>query len=278
MQNLREKDLVDVCDWLGLERDPNDHKQFKSDGVRLCVNGTKWFDHNAQKGGGGAIDLVIHVKNCTFKQAVAFLGDTHATTTTQTPIKPRTPTKPPEPDNSGIFAITAYLTNERGLNHDFVQWCINRGLIYADSRRNCVFKYGETGAELRGIGEKQWRAVYGTIERGFILPAANAVGVAVVESAIDALSYRQLHRTVITVSLAGNSNHKVIEQAVMIAHSKRLPVISAFDNDKGGNIAHELLSDCAISNGVALISDRPETKDWNTELNSLKKAAYEDSI
>jgi hypothetical protein len=144
-----------------------------------------------------------------------------------------------------------------------VQWCTENGLIYADSRRNCVFRYGSTGSELRGTGAVQWRSVYGTIERGFILPARNAIGVALLESAIDALSYRQLHRDVITVSIAGNGNHKVINQAVNIAKTKNLPVLSAFDNDNGGNIADKILTESACLCGVNVMQDRPIAKDWN---------------
>jgi hypothetical protein len=179
-------------------------------------------------------------------------------------------TKPPEADNAHLSVVTAYLTDKRGLNADLVSWCITNGLIYADSRRNCVFRYGMIGAELRGTGAVQWRAVYGVIEQGFILPAHAAVGVAVLESAIDALSYRQLHRHTITVSIAGNSNRKAISHAVNLAKSKNLPVLSAFDNDQGGNIANDILNEYGAKLGVNVIQDRPTAKDWNEVL--LKSA------
>lgn len=192
------------------------------------MTGSKWFDHNAQKGGGGAIDLTMHVKQLSFTGACHYLGgvssDVATVTHTTTPHAPQRTTKPPTPNKGNLTAIIAYLVDKRGLNVDLVQWCINNGLIYADSRRNCVFMYGSTGSELRGTGAVQWRSVYGTIEHGFILPARNAVGVAVLESSIDALSYRQLHRDVITVS-AGL---------------------------------------CSVS----VMQDRPIAKDWNEALNA----------
>jgi hypothetical protein len=164
--------------------------------------------------------------------------------------------------------VKNYLTSQRGLNTDLVQWCITKGLIYADSRSNCVFMYGVSGAELRGTDSIiQWRSVYGTIERGFILPAQNPQGVALLESAIDALSYRQLHRKIITCSMAGNSNHAVMNQAVCIAKANNLPVLSAFDVDKGGDIANTILSEYAALNGVKIVQDRPrQGKDWNDVL------------
>ena len=39
----------------------------------LLVTGTKWFDTRAHKGGGGAIDLVMHLHNLDFVGAVKLL-------------------------------------------------------------------------------------------------------------------------------------------------------------------------------------------------------------
>jgi hypothetical protein len=275
IEELRQLDLVAVCSFLGLEPDQNDSKQFKNDSFRINVTGFKWYDHAAQKGGGGAIDLTMHVKNLSFMGACSFLGGVSGELPTATPNTTKTPkettTKPPEADNSHLPAVMAYLTDLRGLNADLVRWCFEKGLIYADSRRNCVFRYGTIGAELRGTGAIQWRGVYGVIEQGFILPARAAVGVAVLESAIDALSYRQLHREIITVSIAGNSNHKATNHAVSLAKSKNLPIISAFDSDQGGDIANTILSEYGAKLGVNVIQDRPTTaKDWNEAL--LKSA------
>ncbi len=271
IDSLRALDLAAVCSLLGLERDKDDFKQFKTDNFRVCLSGLKWFDHNAGKGGGGAIDLTRHIMRLSFMEACIYLNgasgklSTITHTTTQASTQPRT-TRPPAPSKNNLAEVTAYLTGKRGLNANLVRWCIDNGLFYADSRCNCVFRYGTNGAELRGTGAVQWRSVYGTIDHGFILPSRNAVGVALLESAIDALSYRQLHRDVITVSIAGNGNQKVIEQAIGIAKAKNIPVLSAFDNDNGGNIANKILSDSAALNGVMVIQDRPLQKDWNEVL------------
>ncbi len=276
IENLRQLDLSAVCAVLGLERDNTDTKQFKTDGFRICVTGFKWFDHNSGKGGGGAIDLTMHIKSLSFMNACNTLSSLSGqlntiTQTTKAKTPPQRTTRPPAPHKNNLPAVLAYLTEQRGLNTRLVQWCIDNSLIYADVKQNCVFCYGQGGAELRGTGKVQWRAVYGAIERGFILPASNAVGVALLESAIDALSYRQLHRDVIAVSIAGNGNHKVIKQAVSIAKAKQLPVLSAFDNDNGGNIADKILNQYAQSSGVEVIQDRPVTKDWNDALKQEKK-------
>lgn len=268
IDNLRLLDLAAVCALLGLERDSTDTKQFKNDGFRICVDGLKWFDHSEGKGGGGAIDLTMHVARLSFMAACTYLDSASgelstATRTVSTKTHPTRTTKPPTPNKSNLSAVLDYLTDQRGLNTNLIRWCIENSLIYADSRRNCVFMYGANGAELRGTGAVQWRSVYGTIDQGFILPARNAVGVAVLESAIDALSYRQLHQGIITVSIAGNGNHRVINQAVSIAKAKNLPVLSAFDNDSGGDVADKILSGYAQAESVEIFQDRPKEKDWN---------------
>lgn len=39
----------------------------------LLLTGPKFWDTRSQAGGGGAVDLVMHLKACSFKQAVAWL-------------------------------------------------------------------------------------------------------------------------------------------------------------------------------------------------------------
>ena len=92
---------------------------------------------------------------------------------------------------------------------------------------------------------------------------------ALVESAIDALSFRQLHKDMITVSIAGNSNRKIMQQALMIAITKNIDLVSAFDSDKGGDIANNTLQEIANNYKKIVIQNRPITKDWNDQLKNL---------
>lgn len=272
MNELRDLDVSFVCEMLGFQPDPSDCRQFKSDGFRISVSGQKWYDHEGQKGGGGAIDLVMHVRNVSYVNATQYLSASHdvvnrgGLTRLHTP-KPKKPTHPPAIARHNIPAIKKYLVDSRGINADLVQWCIDRDLIYADTRSNCCFRYGQA-AELRGTGPVQWRAVYGVPDKPFLLPASSEIrnGVAVLESAIDALSYRQLHQDKLTVSIAGNGNHNLVHWIVSWAKHFNLPLYSAFDSDKGGDIANGILIAHAEKFGVDVVQDRPELNDWNDEV------------
>jgi hypothetical protein len=270
MNELRDLDVALVCEMLGFQPDPDDSRQFKSDGFRISVSGQKWFDHEAQKGGGGAIDLVMHINKLSYVKATQYLSASHDVVnrsglTRLHPSRQKKPTYAPAVARHNITAIKKYLVETRGINADLVQWCIDRDLIYADTRSNCCFRYGDNAVELRGTGQRQWRAVYGCPDKPFLLPTSVAKrdGVAVLESAIDALSYRQLHVDKVTMSIAGNGNHNLINWVVSWSRHYSLPIYSAFDSDNGGDTANKILIDVADAAGVKVIQNRPTTKDWN---------------
>lgn len=274
IESLRQLDLTAVCSLLGLDRDNTDTQQFKTDGFRIDVNGLKWFDHNAQQGGGGAIDLTMHVKQLSFMNACKFLssvsGEVATVTHTNTTAAPQRTTKPPAPNNSNLPAVIAYLTDKRGLNVDLVQWCIDKGIIYADGFKNCVFMYGVNGCELRGTNSKKWRAARGKLENPFILPAKNASSLAIVESAIDALSFKQLHKRcpIAVAAIGGNANKTMMTKLVQSAIANNLNIYSSFDNDEGGETAHLMLEKIGKEYDIwgGTQRHKPWEKDWNDEL------------
>lgn len=45
------------------------HASTSGSDYELLLTGAKWYDSRAQKGGGGAIDLVMHLFNVGFRQA-----------------------------------------------------------------------------------------------------------------------------------------------------------------------------------------------------------------
>jgi hypothetical protein len=87
LSQLRELPLAQALERLGLYmsrdrdfvpvKDPRTERWFVSAGAgvyELLVTGIKWFDTSARKGGGGAIDLTMHLLDVGFAAAVKRLG------------------------------------------------------------------------------------------------------------------------------------------------------------------------------------------------------------
>jgi len=266
IEELRNKNLPEVCEMLGLVRDPADKKQWRGENCRVTLNGFAWFDHESGRGSGGAIDLIMHVLGIGFNQALEFAGAAGDRLPERKPEPVKSYLSPPMRVNSNIPAIVDYLKT-RALEPVIIEWLINNQMLYADKYSNCVFMYGAAACELRGTGAVQWRSSRGQFTRGFIIPAANCAGVAVLESAIDAISYRQLHKNHFAVSIGGNSNDAIMQSVIELAKTKQVPIIAAFDNDKGGEIPTERLKALAIVNNVEFGLNRPTNfKDWNDQL------------
>ena len=64
-------------DFTALKKRHTDRWHLTASGhdFELRTTGAKWFDTRANRGGGGAIDLCMHLSSLTFKQAVARLRD-----------------------------------------------------------------------------------------------------------------------------------------------------------------------------------------------------------
>ena len=70
---LRAVPLEAVLQAWGAQRDPDDpHKWHTSQGV-LSVTGAKFMNWNRGRGGGGAIDLAIHLTHRSFVAALQWL-------------------------------------------------------------------------------------------------------------------------------------------------------------------------------------------------------------
>ena len=76
---MRALPLPDVLDALGFQQDKAEPDRWKADGFNIILaQGPKlgkWFDHIAQHGRGGAIDLVQHITGADFKGALSWLAD-----------------------------------------------------------------------------------------------------------------------------------------------------------------------------------------------------------
>lgn len=285
---VRDIPLEQVAYELGLEPDPTDkHKWSNSDHI-INITGSKFYDWKELKGGGGAIDLVMRVNDCNFKQAVAWLNDrvgesatlTAATYHTRVIIRTeplRQFVKPVE-NESHWSRVRGYLTRERRLPGAMVDALHQQGLIYADDKQNLVSIRRDlsgntiTGASLRGTagtdnlfkglarGSKRSSGWF-YFERGGESgdPIQRAV---LVESPIDAMSFAVLDRTESrkTLYLSKDGAGQIPLEFLLELPDKS--VIVAYDNDRDGN----LMAQRVITQLPNSVRRLPRAKDWNDEL------------
>ena len=139
-----------------------------------------------------------------------------------------------------------------------INWLIKSNRLYADAFKNAVFRYGK-GAELRGTNSTKWQRCYGEISEPFIIPASS-LQLVLTESAIDAISYRQLNNGVAVCSIAGANRYGLIDKVKAYASKNNHIIVCGFDNDKGGNEASKHLQTLKIFCRV-----KPKGKDWNDD-------------
>jgi hypothetical protein len=296
---MRALPIPDVLDALGLTPDPKDKTKWRGDGF-IISPGTgeksgKWFDHAADYGRGGAIDLVAHVLKQDFKGSVSWLADhfgeahTVATVTAsyhanarrdvRNAVHERPAFTPPSPAPEHWPDVRRWLIEDRSLPEKYIDQLHRRGDIYADERRNAVFLCRDpdtdkvVGAELKGTAKMQDGSRFAGLalgsrkdQGGFRLgPLVLAKVVYLVESAIDAISLYTLRR------IEGETDFAVVSTAgargTVPTFLNRLrdsvARLCAFDNDKAGNDAAKKLGWDRL---------RPDGHDWNDDLAALSNS------
>jgi Protein of unknown function (DUF3991)/Toprim-like len=154
---LRDLPLEDVAWHLGLDKADKVENRWKGLGQVININGSKWYDFTAEKGGGGAIDLVMHVAGCNFRSSLAWLCDrfgeegmlraSRAKVEEQASKIVATEPAPqfvlPLEDGSKWLHVKNYLIKARGLPENFVDGLHSKGWLYADKQQNAVFTMRE---------------------------------------------------------------------------------------------------------------------------------------
>ena len=211
---VRDIPLIDVIGVTGSLRDKNDkHKWHTSKGT-ISITGQKFINWSLQKGGGGAIDLVIHLYQLDFKSAVIWLADRFPDGCSVLPPNRSSRIhhsfKPPEKNEYNLSAVVHYLHHIRKIPIALIQQLIDSGKLYADTKSNAVFlllgkEKKVVGAELRGTSHKRWVGMARGSKKdqgAFSIKAKNALKVVICESAIDAISYYALHPDCIAAAIA----------------------------------------------------------------------------
>ena len=156
---LRALPLPDVLDALGFRATPARRAGGGAEGFNITVGegakASKWFDHAAGTGRGGAIDLTAHVLGTDFKGALAWLADrfgpgaaaadltarlrAQAVAQVKEAVAEREPFTPPAPAPEHWPEVRRHLTADRALPAPYIDRLHELGDCYADARRNAVF-------------------------------------------------------------------------------------------------------------------------------------------
>lgn len=271
-QGLRAVPLDVVLRSAGAQPDPLDPRKWHTARGVLSVTGVRFMNWNLGAGGGGAIDLVMHLYHLSFGQALEWL-ELHIApgcAPFREPPPPRPTWTLPPPVLPNRSQVKAYLTRERRLPPALLQGLFQSKSLYADARANAVFLLRgrhrqPVGAELRGTAHASaWRGMAPGSRKDlgfFAIPddVEDDRPVVLCESAIDAISCHALYPRHRCVSTSG-ARPDPAWLGELLARGQ--PLYCGFDLDPTGEAMAAALS----ARHPAVRRLRPTRKDWNDVL------------
>jgi hypothetical protein len=269
---LRLIPLPAVLRLCGAQPDRHDHSKWHTAVGTISVTGAKFINWSRGIGGGGAIDLVIHLRHLPFPETLDWLERQFPNPPPPVPPSPRPSLKIPPADPQKLWRVKGYLLHQRGLPEACLDQLIQSGLLYADARANAVFLLlgkanTPVGAELRGTTDRRWRGMAPGSQKDlgfFAVPAAGAQPpqpIILCESAIDAISCLALHPGHRCLSTSGaRPNPRWL--AALLAEGRQ--IYCGFDSDPTGDSA----ANAMISLYPTIQRLRPRRHDWNAVLTS----------
>ena len=280
LQALRQIPLPAVLRMCDACPDRYDRKKWHTVQGALSVTGLQFMNWTLGRGGGGAIDLVMHLRNLDFPAAVAWLRQRFCLPTpTASPPPTLRPLLLPPKDASQLSVVEHYLVGQRALPEKLIAALIQSDQLYADARANAVFLLrGEdsqpVGAELSGTGPAPWRGLApgSRCHLGFFrVTKSSPMSVVLCESAIDALTCYLLHSSCCAISTSGARGNPHWLTALL---QQGLRVYCGFDADPAGDQQAQLMM--ALHSEVRRL--RPSHHDWNDALRAKScRGSFHDS-
>ena len=168
-ERLRAIPLERVLPLCGGQPDRDDRHKWHTPAGTLSVTGVKFMNWTLGRGGGGAIDLVIHLHAPRLQSRRRLAGlPLHrwppAAGTNATPARLPIRTAAPQAGPGQLTRVRDYLIVQRRLPSGLVASLLDSGTLYADARANAVFllcteHQVPVGAELRGTTPRAWRGL-----------------------------------------------------------------------------------------------------------------------
>jgi hypothetical protein len=265
--------LQEVLLLAGAKRDRYDKAKWHTSKGAISCTAAKFMNWNQGVGGGGAIDLTMHLNDLGFKAAVEWLchyfPDMHGRATMESAHTMELILPPEDPGK--LPAVKRYLTDQRSIAPSLIRRLIECGRLYADTRGNAVFVLLEkenrpVGAEIRGTSSARWRGMAPGSQRDlgyFSVPVAGATTVILCESAIDAISCLELHPLCLCVSTSGARANPSWLPSLLRQHHE---IFCGFDADSTGEtMASNMM---ALHHPIRRL--RPSQHDWNDVLRTYR--------
>ena len=222
------------------------------DSLKISNGKFHWFSRNL--GGYSALDFLMKVRGMGFVDAVSHLTGDGAAHKAIPPPPLSKQTKPPKPfvlppANINNDHVYAYLRG-RGIDGDIINRCIDGGILYENTRGNCIF-VGYDGdkprfACERGTKDSYKKDIFASDKRfSFVLPPkkTDSRNLIACESPIDCLSHAGIHKLDgdkwdgFRLSLGGVGSIALIS---FLERNQQIENVSlCLDGDKAGRDANE---------------------------------------
>ena len=246
-EELNTIDISEILELLGAESNQDgDSSKWKIYGVGNIIHkGNRWQNVNTGIPGYGGIQLAKMALGFEFEhQAIDWMVK-HFGESISDDIKVSSEENkesvfnPPEENPQNIDFVRKYLTEKRGVPLLLINELIDSGKIYADDKRNCIF-LSKASAEIR--------ATYGSFKgccegsnvnnSGFYVmlkPKASENTVALIEAAVDALSYNAIFPGRLAYSTNGAGRFLLQYDILLEALNRECKVKAAQDADWAGD-------------------------------------------
>ena len=276
-QQMRSIELERVLQHFQSVRNEKDKKNWDTEKGRISIDGQKFFNHDAGAGGGGAIDLVMHLHDCDFKTALVTLSEAFgsdlaaselASASMQYVKDAEVSTKPvrsvvPEDRPETWPRVRAWLSSVRKIPTDVIDRFRAQGLIRSDERNNALFMNERLdGCEIRGVGQsfKGYRGKRGLM----IYTRSDEKSVLVVESGTDALAYASQSKLYGKIaSTGGDFGQQTIDDLKKLKDDGYRICIGTDNDESGDKKAKILIQSLGLSHAER---DRPRGRDWQKDM------------
>ena len=269
---------------------------FQGPEYKIVVAADDWrfnFFRGGKPGGSGAISAVMQTLDLDFKDALRWMAahfsggeiEPSVRATYEAALQQSVPAAVANPaslvEKMAKYApvvaanwaqVRTYLTQTRGLHGGWIDALHTKGLVWANHYHSACFAHRDdegkiVGASVRGTTSDYRQTVGDKIAGVFRMNLGRepVVQVAIVESAIEAISLASLERAR-GVAYASTAGAGGLEPVLLYAQKHGLQVIAAQNNDVAGEVMARLTADRCQSRSLICSRHRPPTKDWNETL------------